>query len=48
MAGYRPCLPIAGDLDCDDVEALGKAPVRVRGTDPYGLDGDDDGRGCES
>jgi micrococcal nuclease len=47
MAGYRPCLPVVGDLDCDDVEALGKAPVRVRGTDPYALDGDDDGVGCE-
>jgi micrococcal nuclease len=47
MEGYSPCLPIAGDLDCADVEALGKAPVRVTGADPYRLDGDDDGSGCE-
>lgn len=47
MAGYSPCLPIVGDLDCADVEALGKAPVRVTGSDPYRLDGDDDGVGCE-
>jgi micrococcal nuclease len=47
MAGYSPCLPITGDLDCEDVRALGKAPVTVRGDDPYRLDGDDDGYGCE-
>jgi hypothetical protein len=47
MSGYSPCLPIVGDLDCADVEALGKAPVRVTGSDPYRLDGDDDGVGCE-
>jgi hypothetical protein len=47
MAGYTPCLPIVGDLDCDDVRALGKAPVRVTGSDPYRLDGDDDGFACE-
>ena len=46
-ASYSPCLPIVGDLDCDDVRALGKAPVRVLGSDPYRLDGDDDGYGCE-
>ena len=45
MAGY--CLPIRGDLDCADVEAMGKAPVRVTGDDPYGLDEDGDGYGCE-
>jgi endonuclease YncB( thermonuclease family) len=44
---YSPCLPIAGDLDCADVRALGKAPVRVVGSDPYRLDGDGDGWGCE-
>jgi endonuclease YncB( thermonuclease family) len=47
MAGYTPCLPITGDLDCADVRALGKALVVVSGNDPYRLDGDDDGYGCE-
>lgn len=46
-AGYDPCLPVTGDLDCADVEALGRAPVRVAGSDPYRLDGDGDGWGCE-
>jgi hypothetical protein len=46
-SGYKPCLPVTGDLDCADVVAMGKAPVRVRGSDPYGLDGDNDGFGCE-
>ncbi len=44
---YAPCLPIVGDLDCADVRALGVAPVRVVGSDPYRLDADDDGLGCE-
>jgi micrococcal nuclease len=44
---YSPCLPIVGDLDCADVRALGLAPVRVAGSDPYRLDGDGDGYGCE-
>lgn len=44
---YSPCLPVADDLDCADVRALGKAPVRVLGSDPYRLDGDGDGFGCE-
>jgi micrococcal nuclease len=46
-AGYSPCLPITGDLDCVDVRALGKAPVVVSGDDPYRLDGDGNGYGCE-
>jgi micrococcal nuclease len=45
--GYDPCLPVTGDLDCADVEALGLAPVSVSGSDPYRLDGDGDGIGCE-
>jgi hypothetical protein len=45
--GYSPCLPIVGDLNCDDVRAMGKAPVRVTGSDRYRLDADDDGWGCE-
>ena len=44
---YTPCLPIVADLDCADVRALGVAPVRVTGSDPYRLDGDGDGFGCE-
>lgn len=44
---YTPCLPIVDDLDCADVRALGVAPVRVVGSDPYRLDGDNDGFGCE-
>jgi endonuclease YncB( thermonuclease family) len=44
---YSPCLPIVGDLDCADIRAMGVAPVRVLGSDPYRLDGDDDGYGCE-
>jgi hypothetical protein len=47
QSGYSPCLPIVADLDCPDVRALGKAPVRVTGSDPYRLDADDDGIGCE-
>lgn len=45
--GYSPCLPVSGDLDCADVRALGKARVSVTGSDPYRLDGDGDGVGCE-
>ena len=42
---YTPCVPnSASDLDCADV---GHA-VTVVGSDPYRLDGDGDGRGCES
>ena len=44
---YTPCLPVTDDLDCADVRALGVAPVRVTGSDPYRLDGDGDGYGCE-
>jgi micrococcal nuclease len=46
---YDPCLPIVADMNCPAVRALGKAPVRVkqRGVDPYRLDGDRDGVGCQ-
>lgn len=44
---YSKCLPIVSDLDCADVRAMGKAPVQVIGADPYRLDGDNDGLGCE-
>jgi micrococcal nuclease len=46
-ASYTPCLPVVDDLDCADVHRLGVAPVRVLGSDPYRLDGDGDGLGCE-
>jgi micrococcal nuclease len=39
--------PPPPDLDCADIRALGIAPVRVIGSDPHRLDGDDDGIGCE-
>ncbi len=39
--------PPPPDLDCDNIRALGAAPVRVVGSDPHRLDGDDDGWGCE-
>lgn len=45
--GYSPCLPIVPDLDCGDIADELK-PIRVTGDDPYGLDGNDDGLGCEA
>lgn len=50
-AGYSPCLPPASDYDCsggsgDGPEYTGY--VTVTGSDPYGLDSDGDGAGCES
>jgi endonuclease YncB( thermonuclease family) len=39
--------PYPPDLDCADIRALGIAPVRVIGSDPHRLDGDNDGLGCE-
>jgi hypothetical protein len=45
--GYSPCLPVVADLDCDQIPDS-KKPVRVTGSDPYGLDRDNDGAGCES
>ena len=44
MAGYSPCLPVVADLDCADVNGT----VRVTGSDPYRLDADGDGYGCDS
>lgn len=45
--GYSPCLPRVVDLNCSDIPAS-KKPVRVTGSDPYRLDGDGDGYGCDS
>lgn len=48
---YSPCLPNhPGDaLNCGDLSS-GQKPVTVKdvSNDPYGLDGDNDGVGCES
>ena len=46
MPGYSPCLPKVADLNCIDIPAA-KKPVRVTGSDPYRLDGDGDGWGCD-
>ncbi len=49
--GYDPCLPPASDYDCAGGSGNGPkyvdGPVRVTGSDPYGLDRDGDGIGCE-
>ena len=45
--GYAPCLPRVADLNCSDIPDS-KKPVRVTGSDPYRLDGDGDGYGCDS
>lgn len=51
-AGYSPCIPPASDVDCAGGSGNGPAyvsgPVRVTGSDPYGLDRDGNGVGCES
>lgn len=45
------CVPIASDVDCAGGKGNGPAyvrgPVKVIGTDIYGLDSDGDGIGCE-
>lgn len=53
-SGYSPCLPSGpSDYDCYGGEGNGPAytdpgvTYRVTGSDPYGLDGDGDGYGCE-
>jgi hypothetical protein len=40
---YEPCIPIAPDLSCSDIQMR----VQIIGDDPYGLDRDGDGFGCE-
>ncbi|MDQ3480315.1 MAG: hypothetical protein M3423_03130, partial [Actinomycetota bacterium] len=48
---YSGCVPIASDVDCAGGSGNGPAyvegPVDVLGSDPYGLDADSDGLGCE-
>jgi hypothetical protein len=50
--GYSPCLPPASDYDCAGGSGNGPeyadGPIAVTGSDPYGLDADGDGVGCES
>jgi micrococcal nuclease len=50
--GYNPCLPPGPDVDCAGGSGDGpryvNGPVSVTGDDPYGLDSDGDGVGCES
>lgn len=48
--GYSPCMPPASDYDCaggggDGPKYTGR--VQVTGSDPYGLDSNGDGVGCE-
>ena len=48
---YEPCVPIDSDVDCAGGRGNGpsyvQGPVRVVGRDPYDLDRDGDGIGCE-
>jgi len=49
---YKPCVPIASDVDCAGGSGNGPAyvqgPVYVIGTDIYDLDRDGDGVGCDT
>jgi hypothetical protein len=49
--GYSPCIPPGPDVDCaggtGDGPRYVQGPVIVTGSDPYGLDRDGDGVGCE-
>jgi hypothetical protein len=49
--GYRPCIRPGPDVDCRGGSGNGPryvdGPVRVTGSDPYDLDIDDDGVGCD-
>jgi hypothetical protein len=49
--GYSPCLTPASDYDCEggggDGPEYVTGPVQVTGSDPYGLDLDANGVGCE-
>lgn len=50
--GYDPCIPPGDDVDCAGGSGNGpryvEGPITVTGSDPYGLDRDHDGIGCES
>ena len=48
---YAPCVPVDADVDCAGGEGNGPSyvagPVTVLGDDPYELDRNGDGVGCE-
>jgi hypothetical protein len=50
--GYDPCVPVASDVDCAGGSGDGPeyvdGPISVTGSDPYDLDRDGNGVGCES
>ncbi len=50
--GYKPCLHPASDYDCADGDGNGPKyvyqSVKVTGSDPYALDSDNDGIGCDN
>lgn len=50
--GYSPCIPPGPDVDCEGGGGNGpryvQGPVTVTGSDPYGLDADGDGIGCDT
>jgi hypothetical protein len=50
--GYSPCLTPGPDVDCAGGSGDGpryvNGPVSVTGSDPYALDSDGDGVGCEA
>lgn len=49
--GYSPCLKPSSDYDCaggsGDGPSYANGPISVSGSDPYDLDSDGDGVGCE-
>jgi hypothetical protein len=49
--GYDPCITPGDDVDCEGGSGNGPryvdGPVYVSGSDPYGLDSNGDGVGCE-
>ena len=44
----RKTAPFPPDIDCSWVYAQGASHITVRGSDPHGFDGNNDGVGCES
>jgi hypothetical protein len=48
---YRPCVPFDSDVDCEGGSGNGpsyvRGPIHVVGSDPYDLDRDGNGVGCE-
>lgn len=51
VSGYSPCIAPGPDVDCASGSGNGpryvSGPITVTGSDPYGLDADGDGYGCE-